>query len=310
MKSRHFAIISFVLLLIIVTAGCSQFRRSQTPTVSVPPNTPTVESQIGRVNETAKTVGDTAVDIGVRAEKIDNHNTQIEIKTPAESRAQVQNEINGIRQETQGLRQNQANLLAAEEKLKDTEKQLVEQQQQIINYTAYAKDSQVKIVSLEEKIKELETSNAKLLKTMMSWIAVACVVGIGASLAIGFFMKTKVAFMVAGAFVLTLGISVAVSLYMQYIAWVALAVLGLACIGVIVYVALEFNDNEKAVNELVHTGEVVKTYLPKKTREKIFGNTVEPGVAHVIQSKATKKLVKRARVQAVQNKTFGLAPVS
>lgn len=301
--------IIMMILIIAMLGSCSRFRRSDTGNISkAPPSAPTVEKEITKIEEAKQSVGDTAKDIGQRADKIDNHSTQIEIKTPSETREQVIGEIQGIKQETQGLRQDQANLLIVEEKLKDSENQLKEQQAQIVKYTQYAVDSESKIVELQKKLKELEESNAKLLKTMMSWIAVACVVGIGACLAIGFFFKTPTAFLVAGGCAVTLAVSVAVSLYMQYIAWVALTVLGVGCVGMIIYVVYEFLDKDKAVDELVHTGEVVKTYLPQKTREKIFGNTVEPGVAHIIQSSKTKNLVKKARVRAQTKKTFGLAP--
>lgn len=279
-----------------------------TSSTKTPPETPTVLKEGEKVGEAAKTVGETGKDVATRAEKIDEHTTNIETKAPPETKEVFGPEISGIRTETKGLREDSATLIAVEQKLKDTQTQLLEQQQKIQNYTAFAKESEIQRQKLQDKIKELESSNAKMLRTMLSWIVVVCVIGIGASLVIGFFFKTPAAFMVAAGCVATMGIAVAVTLYLQQIAWVALAVLGLGFLGAVVYVFFQIKNRDTAVKELVHTGEIAKTYLPPTVREKIFGNAVEPGVAHQIQSGATMQLVNRVRSLDKTKRGYGLAP--
>ena len=298
-------------LLAIVTyfslfmGSCSLLQKSDRKD---PPATPNVTKEKEKINDIAKSVSETAKDVGKRADTIENHATQIEIKTPEATRPLVQSEISGIREQTQGLRQDQSTLMATEQKLKDTELELASQQKIIEEYAKFSQNSQAEIGKLKEKINELQSSNDKLLKTMMAWISVCCVVGIGVSLVIGFFFKTPMAFMIAAGCVATLGVSVAVSLYLQYIAWVALSVLGLGFVAAVIYVAVQIKNKDKAVSELVHTGEVVKTYLPNNSRKKIFGNKVEPGVANAIQSKSTIDMVRKIRNKAKITNNIGLAP--
>lgn len=306
-NERIVNIVNFIIILFLSfsTFSCTWFQSIRKNDDKI--TTPTVEKEKESVKEIYTNIGETANSIGKSADSIDNYTSGIEVKNKTEDKPNLQNEIHGIKEETQNLRNDQASLKVSEQKLQDLENRLGDQQKIIDKYTQYSQDSEKKIVFLQEKIKELESSNAQLLKTMMTWIVVASIVGIGASLAIGFFLKTPAAFMVAGGFIITLGISIAVSLYMQYIAWVALTVLGLGCLGTIVYVVINIISKDKAVSELVHTGEVVKTYLSPQDRNKIFGNKVEPGVAHQIQSDSTIKLVKKARNIAKQQKQFGLA---
>lgn len=296
---------AIIIYCAIFMGSCSVFQKTDR---NEPPATPSVTKEKEKINEIAKSVSETAKDVGKRADTIDSHATQIEIKTPEAVRPTVQNEITGIREQTQGLRQDQSTLMATEQKLKDTETELDNQQKIINEYAKYSQNSQAEILKLKDKIKELQSSNDKLLKTMMAWISVCCVVGIGVSLVIGFFLKTPTAFMIAAGCVVTLGVSVAVSLYLQYIAWIALSVLGVGFVGVVIYVAIQIKTRDKAVSELVHTGEVVKTYLPNNSRKKIFGNKVEPGVANAIQSKSTIDIVRKIRNKAKITNNIGLAP--
>lgn len=290
----------------LILNSCSWFKwKTEEQDISQgKPNTPSIVQQKDNVADAANSIGVVATDVGKRAENINDHTTQIQIKSSEQQKQVIKGELDGIKTETQGLKEDQSKLIAAEQKLKQTEIQLDEQQKTIDKYTAYTKNSEDEINRLNEKVKSLEESNAKLLKTMMSWIAVASVVGIGACLAIGFFLKTPKAFLVAGGFAVTLGIAVAVSLYLHYIAWVALAVLGLGCIGVIVYVAFEFKDRDVAVNELVETGEAIKTHVPEHLRKKIFGTIDQAGVAHLIQSDKTINIVRKVRNKKKQQQNL------
>lgn len=311
MKNQFaFSLTVFVLGLlgwIFVLSSCSSPSKVD-PNAKTPPVLPTVDKEKENVSEAAKTVGETSKSVSDHADKIDTHTTSIESKTPPEVKEAVKPEISGIREETKGLRQDSATLSAVEQKLKDTESKLADQQVAIAKYTDFAKSSEVERAKLQNKIKDLESSQKKMLNTLLAWITVACVVGIGASVVIGFFFKTPAAFMIAAGCVATLGVSVAVSLYLTQIAWIALALLGAGFIGAIGYVAWQIKNRDNAVGELVHTGEIAKTYLPLSAREKIFGNAVEPGVAHNVQSEATMKLVRNVRKQDKDKRGYGLAP--
>jgi hypothetical protein len=272
------------------------------------PQTPNVEKEKEKIAEVSKTISEVASGIGAKADTIDKHTNSIENKSTDEEKQNIAVDIKGIKDETQGLRNDKTTLLITEEKLKDTQTQLEEQQNLIKEYTAFTQKSQVEIAKLQEKIKELESSNQKLLKTMMAWISVCCVVGIGACLVIGAFFKTPTAFIIAAGCLVTLGVSVAVSIYVQYIAWIALVLLGIGFVIAVIYVAWQIKTQDKAVSELVHTGEVVKTFLPNDSREKIFGNKVLPGVAHVIQSDSTMSIVRKIRNKAKKINNIGIAP--
>jgi hypothetical protein len=300
--------ICLLIFTLFILCGCALFERSDKSGKNEKPTNPNIVQEKKDIDNSAEIVGGIAVDVGNRADTIDKHTDKIKNKSDENTKDKIKPELEGIKSETDGLKEDKYKLIAVEQKLKEVTIKLEEQQKLIEKYTAYTKDSEKTIANLEEKIKKLQDSNAKLLQTMMSWIAVACVVGIGASIAIGVFFKTPTAFFIAAGCIVTLGASVAVSLYMQYIAWIAILVLGIGCVGVIIYVAMQVRNKDIAVNELVHTGEVVKTYLDTKTRQKIFGTKVEPGVAHSIQSAPTKNLVKRVRNAAKNNRIFGLAP--
>jgi len=272
------------------------------------PELPKVADEGTSVGDASKTVGDVSKDVGARADKIDGHADAVSAAVPPEAKPKTDPEIKGIKEETKGLRADQATLAATEQKLKETQNRLLEEQKKIDSYTDFAKNAEVERAKLEAKIKDLQSSNAKLLKTMLAWIIAACVVGIGACLVIGFFFKTPSAFMIAAGCVATLGVAVAVTMYLSTIAWIALAVLGVGFVGAVVYVVFQIRNRDVAVKELVHTGEVAKTYMPASVREKIFGTAVEPGVAHQIQSTATQKLVSTVREQEKPKRGFGLAP--
>lgn len=280
-----------------------------------PSATPSVSKEKQSVSESAKGVGEVSNAVAKGADDIDKHASAIENKTPEAAKASVQPEVDGIRDGTKGLRENSASLKAIEQKLKDAEASLAGQQKSIEEYIKFAKESEIQKVKLEDKIKDLETSNAKLLKTMLAWITVCCVIGIGVSVLVGFVFKTPAAFLVAAGCLATMGISIAVTIYLQQIAWIALAALGVGFVAAVVYVFTQIKhkdsavkERDVAVKELVHTGEIAKTYLPDAVREKIFGNSVEPGIAHQIQSDTTIKLVSDVRSADKTKRGYGLAP--
>lgn len=307
---KKFSVFPFVLVIgfigwFFLLSSCSS---SKNTTVTNPPSLPSVDKEAASVGDSSRIVGETAKSVEDHAEVIDGHVSSIESKTPAEVKEFVKPDLSGIRQETKGLKEDSVKLYLVEQKLKEAEAGLEEQKTLIKKYTDFANNSELEKAKLKEKIKDLESAKQKLLNTLLAWISVACVVGIGASLVIGFFFKTPSAFMIAAGCVATLGVSVAVSLYMTQIAWISLSLLGVGFIAAIVYVALQIKNKDKAVGELIHTGEVAKAYLPTDAREKIFGNEVEPGVAHAIQSDSTIKIVRNVRSLDKNKRGYGLVP--
>lgn len=307
--------LEFFMLIVTSLLGWSLFLSScsttETSTVTKEaPETPRIESQTIGVGKSADEIKSTANNLAERAGSIDVSIDDIFSKVPEQAKPAIKDNVTNIKKETDGIRKDQLTLEVTEQKLREIQVSLLSQQKLIEDYTAFAKDTEVERTKLQDKIKELESSKAKMLNTMLAWISVCCVIGIGVSLVIGFYLKTPAAFMVAAGCLATLGISVAVTIYMQWIALVAVSVFGLGFVGAVVYIAIQLKNKNKAVSELVHTGEVLKTYLPSNSREKIFGNSVEPGVAHQIQSESTIKIIKDIRDESNKNRGFGLAPSS
>jgi len=303
-------IVGIMLLAIVswcfVLSSCNEKAKALDPKPL--PELPNVQPQAHDIGDAAKGVGDTGADVTKRSDKIDDHAAAISNNTPPEAKPKIDPDLQGIKNETKGLRQDSATLAAIQQKLVDAQGQLTEQQKKINGYTEFAKNSELERTKLQSKIKELQESNSKLLKTMLAWITVICVVGIGASLVIGFFFKTPAAFMVAAGCVATLGVAVAVTMYMQYIAWAALALLGLVFLGAVGYVVWQIHNRNKAVTELVKTNEVSKQNMPLANRQKVYGNGAEPGLVEHLQSPATKNLVATVRSKAKSGKSFNLAP--
>jgi hypothetical protein len=300
-------LISFVIGLFgwaFLISSCS----SKTSVPVDAPDIPQIQDSQRKVEESAHSIGEVSADVGSRAEKIDQHATNIETKTPPAVRETVNPEIQGIREETKGLRQDQATLSATELKLKQVQAELGDQQSKVDEYVSYTKQADADRLKLIDKIKDLESSRSKLMTTLLSFLTVGCVIGVGACVVIGFIFKTPMAFMIAAGLFITMGVSIAITVFIQQIAWIFIIALGLSVAIAIAYVVIQIRKKDNAVKELVHTGEVAKTYLPTTAREKIFGNAVEPGLADQIQSDSTIKIVKQVRKQDEDKRGYGLAP--
>lgn len=293
-----------ILGFFVYMGSCSSPYR---PNEGTPPELPSVGSESKAIGDASKVIGDISKDVGARADKIDTHVDSASNLAPPETKKLIQPDLNNIKVETKGLRADQATLDATAQKLKDTEARLLEEQKKIEGYTDFAKNSEAERAKLEAKIKDLQSSNAKLLKTLLAWVTVCCVVGIGASLVIGFLFKTPYALIIAAGCLATLGVSVAVTMYLQSIAIVSLIALGIGFLGAIAYVVYQIINKNKAVKELVHTGEVIKPYLTEEAKAKIFGNGAEPGLAFQIQSTSTEKIVSDVRNQPKTKRGFALS---
>jgi len=308
MKQKYYDLFFLSIAIFVLLGLFSCEGGSRNNSVSDRPETPSVKDETAIIGDSSDLVGGVGNNLVQRAEKINGHTRSIEASLPPPDKSIVTKDVEGIRTETKGLVEDSNTLASVKKQLDMAEEMLIKQQSKINDFVSYTKDSEKQRVDLVNKIRDLESSNAKIIKTMLSWVTVCCVIGIGASLVIGFFFKTPAAFMVAAGCVATMGIAVAVTLYLQQIAWIALALLGVGFLSAVVYVFVQVKNRDTAVKELVHTGEIAKSYLPTTVREKIFGNSVEPGVAHQIQSNSTIKLVRNVRSLDKNKRGYDLAP--
>lgn len=260
-----------------------------------PPAIPSLDGPTKTMNEAAVTAGEVAGKISTSADTIDKNVTGIETKTAPEVRPLIQPEITGIRTETAGLRQDQAELLAVQQKLTAAEADLKKQQETVTQWVEYGKKADAANATLKDENTKLKDESAQELKKKMAYLAVICAAGIGISVLIAYFGKSKTAIAVAASFAVTLGICIAVSVYLKAIAIVTISIIGVAFLGAIGYLGWQFIKGHRAEAELVHTAEITKQYLPTEAREHLFGYGAEPGKIDQIQSKTTQNRVKSIR---------------
>jgi len=259
---------------------------------------PDTTDESKKISEISSDVGKVGERLEGRAGNIETNTNDargiLDVEHPG-SRNSVEPQLEAIDTEAKGLRNDSAELKVAQDRLTDVESQLVLEQERINSLTGEFASANSKIQNLEDENRELKEKANRLFKEKMAWIGVISVFGIGVSVMLIFFTRSSVATMVALGFAATLGISIAVSLYMQYIAWVTIAVVAVTAVGVIGYLVYRQITENKTVDELVRTGEVTKDYLTQEARDHIFGRGAEPGVADNIQSKGTKRLVQEIR---------------
>ena len=265
---------------------------------------------IKSVDEGAKTSGTVAEKVGESAKKIDEHTGNIESKTSTnEVFPAIQPELQGIKQETGNLRQDQADLLVLQKQLEATKADLMDQKTRYDAVIKNGNELRGKIAQQEKEIAHLKEENGKLFKKLVAWLGVICIGGIGLSAVLGFFTRSPAAIFLGLGFLVTLGVSIVVSLYMTWIAYITIGAAVLIGGIAIVYVMRHQYAERKALVETVHTNEVSKQYLDPKARLHIFGNGPEGGVADNIQSSSTKKIVAQIRKSAEKSSTkkFALA---
>ncbi len=301
-RSLILIVISF---LIVLVSGCDSVDKGETSRKS--PIQPSVIEQEKSLADSAKKIGDTSKSIEKKADKIDDYTNNIVTSASQDFREQIDPQVEGIKQETSGLRDDSKTLAIVSEELNKTQKELSKKEEQIKVYANYTDKVETDKTKLLARIKELESSNLKLIKDMLAWLTVACVVGIGACLLLGFLFKTPSAYLAAGGLLLTMVLSIGISVYLQYIAWLSAVIIGLSLVAVLVYIGFEISKRNKAVAEVVHTGEIAKQYLPESERKKIFGSEVEPGIANQVQSPSTQLLVRKIRSMEKSKRGFGLA---
>ena len=302
------------LILLIACFGVFSFTAQITGCSWLGPRPPKSVSEIPNVDDERKSleiVGDNVDGVSNtlegRADRIEEGTKTVRtVLDDSGTDSSIVNEpLESIDAEANGLRKDKAELDAAVLRIGDLENSLGAEQEKIEDMTGNLGDAQAHIDALEEENNVLRDKTNQLFKEKMAWIGVVSVFGIGVSVVLIFFTRSSAATMVALGFAATLGISIAVSLYMQLIAWITISIVGVVGLGVIGYVAYRKYTENKTVDELIRTGEVTKDYLSQEAKDHIFGRGAEPGVADRIQSRPTQDMIRRVRGNG--KKTFKLA---
>jgi len=288
----------------LAVPGCLSPRRGSA-NVQELPNVSDESAGLSVANEKIKTVGE---GLSGRADRIEEgtDNVRDTLDSTGVDRRMVSEPLDAIDSEAQGLRQDSAELESARLRIDDLRISLDGEQEKIEDLTGNLGDAQGVISSLEKENRELRDKTNQLFKEKMAWIGVISVFGIGVSVVLIFLTRSGTATIIALGFVATLGISIAVSLYMSAIAWVTIAIVGIVAVGVIGYMAYQKLTDNKRVDELIQTNEVAKDYLSQEARDHIFGRGAEPGVADRIQSNATRAMVRQIR--RTGKRKFDLSP--
>ena len=295
--STRTSIVTCVISCLVIAGCTSWFERDsgRRGDIDAPPERPSLVDEGELAGQIAEDLGGVAENVGESADSIDRHANDIEAATPPESRPAIKPSLDGIGQETDELRQAESEVRRLEGRVTDLQGDLVTEQERVKNWTDYASEAEAENAKLLDQIRELRDKNAQQFKQMLAWIGVVSVAGIGVCLVLAIWTRSKVAIAVAVGFAATLATSIAVTMFMKEIALVTIIVLGTAFLGVIGYVGWQFFASRKMEEELVHTGELAKQYLPLEAREKLFGYGAEPGKVDEIQSKVTKERVKQIR---------------
>jgi hypothetical protein len=307
-----------VLLIVVVIGGwggyamhlpgCSMFKRDTPREIGEPVEKPDLNLETEAVENSAGTIGDIADSVEGSADSIDEQTVQIRSTVPSETGAVIDGNLDAIDAETTSLRDDSAELRRVRSDLEEVRDDLVTEQGKVDDLESAARVSLAEIEDLREQNNNLKSEASQLFKQKMAWIGVISVFGIGVCVILAFLTRSTAATLVAIGFVVTLGVSIAVSLYMATIAWITIAVAGVSVVGVLGYMGYNTFVQNKSVDELVQTGEVTKNYLSQEARDYIFGRGAEPGVADQVQSKETKKLVRQLRQYDVKKRGFDLAP--
>ncbi|MFW6008450.1 MAG: hypothetical protein ACOCP8_04200 [archaeon] len=135
----------------------------------------------------------------------------------------------------------------------------------------------------EEAERKIKSGNLKMFQTII-WFSV---VGFGVSVALFFLSSPKIGTAGIIATISTIVLSIGLSQYYLYIAIAGLVI----TIGIVGYLIFEVLIQNKAIQEIIETTEIAKERMPKKDKERVFGNKEKSGITEKIQNKNTKKIV-------------------
>ena len=297
MMSKNFSNSAAVLLLLLNLLGWGTMLSSCS---SMPGRVDGNDIPKPDVNPSIKDVGTIASEVEASANNIDIDTDDIENSVPPEVQTQIRPHIQSISDETDNLRENSQQLV-------DVQEQLRIEQQKIEAMTGHTVGLEREIDKLEEKIKNLESENKSLIRKMLAWLAAACVAGIGICVLVVFLTQNKLFIFGAIACAITMCVAVAASILLTWIAYITAGIFAAVSIGVGIYVwrqivlkKKEMNTVNKALEEVVQSGEITKKYLDTESRQHIFGDGPEPGIVDQVQSAATKVLVRNLRESKVK----------
>lgn len=312
MKSRRKPLSSIVLWIVVLAGfggyaiqipGCSSDKSANRGNPVDPPD---LTDDSKRIGEASQDVFDISDSVGNSAEAISGETQNI--RTLTNDDPTIEPSVSNIENEAESLRDDSEQLAVIGDRLKRTQQDLESEQSKVDELENAAEASRGEIDRLQKENDELKSEASQLFKSKMAWIGVVSVFGIGASIILAFVTRSMTATMVAIGFVVTLGVSIAVSLYMSYIAWITIVVAGVSVLAVLGYLGWGIFSQNKTMDELIQTGEVTKNYLSQEARDHIFGRGAEPGIADQVQSKHTKDRVKQVRYYNDRKRGFALSP--
>lgn len=295
---------------LIQMSGCTWPKRlgGNGRTIGNAVEVPDLSDGSSKIKESSKDIGDISESVTKSADAIDNETETIRSSTDGEIATIIKPNLDAIDNETRDLRGDSEALKSIQEDLDETRNLLAEEQDKIDLLESAANTSVSEVEELKEQNQELRDEAAREFKSKMAWIGVVSVFGIGASIILAFVTRSMVATVIAVGFVITLGVSIAVSLYMTQIGWITIAIAAASVVGILVYLGYSILGNNKSVDELIQTNEVTKNYLTQEAKDHIYGRGAEPGVADNVQSKSTKKIVRQIRRNGDNKRKFDLSP--
>lgn len=261
-----------------------------------------------KIKESSKDIEDVSESVLKSADAIDRETENIRSNTDGEIATIIKPNLDAIDNETRELRSDSEVLKSIQEDLDETRNLLAEEQDKIDLLESAANTSVSEVEELKKQNQDLRDEAAREFKSKMAWIGVVSVFGIGASIILAFVTRSMVATVIAVGFVITLGVSIAVSLYMTQIGWITIAIAAASVVSILVYLGYSILGNNKSFDELIQTNEVAKDYLTQEARDHIYGRGAEPGIADQVQSSATKKMIRQIRRNGDKKRKFDLAP--
>ncbi|NJL71206.1 MAG: hypothetical protein HC888_06110 [Candidatus Competibacteraceae bacterium] len=229
---------------------------------------------------------------------IDENVNDVKTKIPTETLPVVRPHLENIRESVAKIDQNAGELTALNEDLDHLKAQvgvatgLVDQMERIAKKHMDDKvQADAALTKALDRVKELEQAETTKTRAMLRWIIGLCVVAGGISGGLIFLGRMNAGIALGVIASGTLAFAVAVSQYLEWIAFGGIIVIGLS----VAYILYQLFVRDKAISEVVHTNEIVKNKLPEDERKRLFGSKEEPGVIYTIQSPSTESIVQSVR---------------
>lgn len=281
------ALLIIMLAIVLMGSSCGENRKDFTH------NNPTqdIKHTNKEIDKTQTEMDDSAKKVESSANNIDNSTEKIESKVQEKTKPKIADDVNNIFNSTSIIRNESEKIRQLSTRLKNVQSKLNQAQSKFEKIEEdYEQMKKERDEAIEAKKKALENKKS-FTKVMLRWIIVASVIGCGASIAVMVFLSP----MTGGALLLgsggTLGLSLVLEQYFQWIAFGGLVILAI----VVGYVLFQLYEHRNALGEVINTTETVKGKLSPEDREEVFGHREKPGQAFMQQSKHTEKLVSQFR---------------